>query len=1082
MNLLDLFAKITLDTDEYEQGLDEAKDKSSQLGEALKNGLVKGAKLAAAALRTATAAIGALTKAALDQYGDYEQLVGGVETLFQDSDGKVQQYADEAYKTAGLSANEYMETVTGFSASLLQSLDGDTARAADLADLAIRDMADNANKMGSDMESIQNAYQGFAKQNYTMLDNLKLGYGGTKEEMQRLLKDAEKLSGQKFDLSSYADIVEAIHVVQTEMGITGTTAAEAASTIQGSVGAMKAAWVNFITGLGNENADLEGLISNLVESFQTAAGNIGSRLVQILSGLGAAISQAAPMLAGEISSLVGEVLPPMLGAGAQLLAALVSGLVSALPELLAAIPGVLQAFWEALEGSMPQLAEAGGRLMEMLKTGLIEGIPRLLAALPDVLAGLYSGFAGGLGNAITWGADLLSSLADGILGALPQLVARLPEVYDTMFNAFSDNAGRILEAGAGLLLSLIDGIVETIPQLTAALPEVISSIVDTLTQRLPDLIDAGMEALSALIEGLMEALPELADAVPELISTIADTLTENFPKIVESGLGILLSLIDGVIDNLPNLISTAVEVIGRLASGLIDNLPKILQAGWDILSALIGGIIEAIPEIAKRIPEVLDAVKNGFLKGVDRLKDAGSQLLTGLWNGIWDKVNWLKGKVSDVVDRIKGWFTGKSGFDEHSPSRWAHEVGAMVSEGLANGVDEKADKVKQNAEKMAKNTYSTLKTWAERQTKLQELSLQEQIELWLEIQRQFKAGSEQFLQAEEKIFDLRQKLAKEQAEAEKKRQQEYEKTLKERESALKEYQSKVEKINKEMAAAEKEYQDAVESRAQQIFNSFGLFDEVPKKQKVTGDELLKNLNNQVNALDQFFAGLEQLEQRGVGAALVEEIRQMGPKAKDQLDALLNMSAGKLKEYAQLYIAKQKLASDTATAELSGFLRETEKKIAEGNRQIKQLNDEYGPKIGLSLMDGMALGIKQGAGGLRQAMAQTMQGVYQAAMQAMNRLAGGMGLQTSVGGIKAGIVGQDILPSQGLTQGVVEFGQSALGASSASLVNSLAGAAGKAADASLTVNLNMDGRKLASALLDPLAKFAKANGTEIINAT
>ena len=201
-----------------------------------------------------------------------------------------------------------------------------------------------------------------------------------------------------------------------------------------------------------------------------------------------------------------------------------------------------------------------------------------------------------------------------------------------------------------------------------------------------------------------------------------------------------------------------------------------------------------------------------------------------------------------------------------------------------------------------------------------------------------------------------------------------------------------------------------------------------------------------------------------------------------VETLFKDSAGKVKEYAGLYAEKQKLASDTATAELSGFLRETEKKIAEGNRQLKQLNDEYGPKIGLSLMDGMALGIKQGAGGLRQAMAQTMQGVYQAAMQAMNRLAGGMGLQTSVGGIKAGIVGQDILPSQGLTQGVVEFGQSALGASSASLVNSLAGAAGKAADASLTVNLNMDGRKLASALLDPLAKFAKANGTEIINAT
>ena len=216
MNLFELFVKIGVD--------DQASDKISSLSSKLGSGLATAAKVGAAAVAAAGTAIVAIGKQAVEQYAEYEQLVGGVETLFKQSSDVVQQYAANAYKTAGMSANEYMETVTSFSASLLQSLGGDTEAASKYADMAITDMSDNANKMGTSMESIQNAYQGFAKQNYTMLDNLKLGYGGTKEEMQRLLDDAEKLSGVEYDISSYADIVDAIHVVQTEMGITGTTA------------------------------------------------------------------------------------------------------------------------------------------------------------------------------------------------------------------------------------------------------------------------------------------------------------------------------------------------------------------------------------------------------------------------------------------------------------------------------------------------------------------------------------------------------------------------------------------------------------------------------------------------------------------------------------------------------------------------------------------------------------------------------------------------------------------------------------------------------------------------------------------
>ncbi len=910
--------------------------------------LVKAAKLATAALAAAEAAVGTLAKSAVASYGDYEQLVGGVETLFKDSAGQVQQYADNAYQTAGLSANEYMETVTGFSASLLQSLDGDTARAADLADLAIRDMSDNANKMGSDMESIQNAYQGFAKQNYTMLDNLKLGYGDTKEEMQRLLKDAEKLSGQKFNLSSYADIVEAIHVVQTEMGITGTTAAEAASTIQGSLGAMKSAWSNLVTALvAGDN--LDDVINSFVQSASTAAQNILPALEQALGGIGQLAARLGPIIAEQAPAIIDQALPALLDAG-------------------------------------------------ML---------------------------------------LLDGLMEGILAALP---------------ALTEGAVQIVLALSKFLLD-----------------------------NLPELVNAALQIVIAFGNGIADALPELIPVAVDAILQIVDALIDNVDQLIDSAIAIVLALADGLIEALPKLIEKAPEIVQKLVSAIVENAPKLLGAAWELVSKLFTGIVDNLPEIGKAAAEIIGTLKDGVLNLGEKIWNVGRDIVAGVWNGIDEKLDWLKEKVKGFFGNVLGGVKDFLGI--RSPSKlFREEVGQYIGLGVAAGIGDTEDKAVKAADKLAKEVYNRSKTWAERQTKMQEISLQEQIELWLEIQRQFKAGSEQFLQAEEKVFDLRQKLAKEQEAAEEQRKQKYEKILKEREAALKEYQGKVEQIQKEMASAEEEYQKTLESRTQQIFNSYGLFDELPKKQKVSGDQLILNLRGQVNQMEQFYAGLETLAQRGVGADLVEEIRQMGPKAKDQLDALLAMSDGKLKEYAGLYAEKQKLASDTAAAELSGFLRETEAKIAQGNQKIKQLNEEYGPKIGLSLMDGMALGIKQGAGGLRQVMMQTVEGAYQSAIQAMNRLAGGMGYQRSVGGIKAGIVGQDILAPGAMSYGSVDFGQSAAGLSSAALVNSMAGTSAGLADASLTVNLNMDGRKLASALLDPLAKFAKANGTGIINAT
>ena len=330
MDLMSIRAILTLDTRQYEDGLKRSKSLAGKLGD----GLAAAAKIGAAAIGSVATGVAALGKASVSQFAEYEQLVGGVETLFKQSADTVTGYAENAYKTAGLSANEYMSTVTSFSASLLQSLGGDTEVAAKYADMAITDMSDNANKMGTSMEMIQNAYQGFAKQNYTMLDNLKLGYGGTKEEMQRLLEDAEKLSGIEYDISSYADIVDAIHVVQTEMGITGTTAKEASATIEGSINSAKAAWQNWLTALGDSNADIQGKTYELISTIETAAGNILPVAEQVLSSIGQALATKLPELLSQAVSFVISNLPQVIVLGLQLVIALIEGLGQGFEQLI----------------------------------------------------------------------------------------------------------------------------------------------------------------------------------------------------------------------------------------------------------------------------------------------------------------------------------------------------------------------------------------------------------------------------------------------------------------------------------------------------------------------------------------------------------------------------------------------------------------------------------------------------------------------------------------------------------------------------------------------------------------------------
>lgn len=437
----------------------EGGEKALSFGDVLKANvasdfIVSGIKAMASAIKEAAAALVDLGKQSIMGFAEQEQLIGGVDTLFKESSAQVQQYANDAYKTAGLSANQYMETVTSFSASLLQSLGGDTAAAAQKADQAITDMSDNANKMGTDMTSIQNAYQGFAKANYTMLDNLKLGYGGTKEEMQRLLADAEKFSGIKYDISSYADIVDAIHVVQTEMGITGTTAKEAATTIQGSANAMKSAWSNLLTGMSNENLDLDKLVQNVIDSVNTFADNLIPRLQIMLPrfvrGLTQLISGMIPYVAPALELL----LPPLVeGVGG-----LVSGIVQALPAAVEAITAVIPMLVEKLTILLPQIISAGVEIIAALASGIGENLPTLIPAVVDAIITITEGLLDHIDLLIIAAGQLIAGLAQGLIEAIPRLIGRLPEIIGAIVKGLLKGLAAIGEVGSQLVHGLFNGI------------------------------------------------------------------------------------------------------------------------------------------------------------------------------------------------------------------------------------------------------------------------------------------------------------------------------------------------------------------------------------------------------------------------------------------------------------------------------------------------------------------------------------------------------------------------------------------------------------------------------------------------
>lgn len=630
-------------------------------------------KASAAAVGAASAGVAALGTACINAYADYEQLVGGVETLFKDSADTIQTYADNAYKTAGLSANEYMETVTSFSASLLQSLDGDTEKAAAAADLAITDMADNANKMGTAMESIQDAYQGFAKQNYTMLDNLKLGYGGTKEEMQRLLADAEKLSGVKYDLSSYADIVEAIHVIQTEMGITGTTAKEASTTIQGSVAGMKAAWANLMVGMADDTQDFDLLLSNFIESIGTVADNLLPRIGVVIEGMGKLVAGLAPKIASALPTLTNELLPNLVELGVQSISALVQGIQENGDSLAAGALSIVGTLAEGIAELLPMVADTAASLAVSLADGLTESLPNIIPVAIETISTLVENLTENANTIIDAGIQIILALGDGLIAALPQLIETVPQIVINIANVINDNAPKLVDTALYLITRLAVGLVQAIPTLVVNIPKIIEAIVAAFMAF--QWLNLGKQLIDGVANGVKKAGESMATAAKNAFSKFKAKITGSEVATELKNIG--KYIIDGIVGGIKNSLSKIANIAGKIKDTLLSKLKGLFkiaspsklmkeEVGAYIGEGIAVGIeesgqmaVDAAEDVANKIADTLTQKRDSLQSKLadygelfERVKTEDGKELFQLGN-LKDDIKQLE-KYGDAIEKLKG--------------------------------------------------------------------------------------------------------------------------------------------------------------------------------------------------------------------------------------------------------------------------------------------------------------------------------------------------------------------------------------------------------------------------------------------
>ena len=730
----------------------------------------KGLKVVGASLAAASVAVGALAKQSLDAYSDYEQMVGGVKTLFGTEAASVEEYAasvgksvgevqgeydalvaaqnkvfadaKNAYKDTGMSANAYMQTVTSFSARLLQGLGGDSQKAAEIANMAVVDMSDNVNKMGSSMTDVQNAYQGFAKQNYTMLDNLKLGYGGTQAEMARLINDSGVLgdtmtvTAETVNNVSFDKIIEAIHTIQTEMGITGTTAKEASTTIAGSVSQMSAAWTNWLTALADPSQDLSQLTTALLDSIVNVGKNVVPRLMEILPALGSGLVSLASGLAGYIPGAVQQLLPALVTGATSLLqglAGMLPGLItsafSALPDvfstLFSAAPGlasagmqIVQTLGNAITQYGPTLMQNGLAMIQQLGQGLVQSIPTFLAQALPMLLQFTSNLRANFGTIVDAGIDLILSLAQGFISALPTLLAYVPQVVSNIAGLINDNVPKLLLAGARLILMLAQGIVQAIPSLVANLPQIIQAIVDVFTAF--NWLSLGKNIITLLKNGMTSMIGAVKTAGQGVVDSVKSAIT-NLPATLQGiGSNAVQSLAGGI-RALTSSAQTAGAGVFSAVRTAIASLPStLLSLGKNAITGLANGIRGLAGSVGSAASGILRAIVNAITglpgklfslakSAISRMVSAftsqdwasiGSNIIRGIISGLGSAVSDLASAAADAANSALK--KAKSVLGIKSPSRvFRDEVGKMIPAGMAVGVTKYTDPALRSVQDMA---------------------------------------------------------------------------------------------------------------------------------------------------------------------------------------------------------------------------------------------------------------------------------------------------------------------------------------------------------------------------------------------
>ena len=662
MDLFDVAAKISLDTKGYERGLDDASSKTHTFAETLGSGLKTAAKVGAAALTAAATAATALGTAAVKAYADYEQLVGGAKLMFGEAYDFIANKAQNAFATVQMSQNDYLRQVNGFATGLKTALGGNEKAAAQLADRIITAEADIVAATGASQEAIQNAFNGIMKSNYTMLDNLQIGIKPTKEGFQEVIDKVNEWNeangrATNYQIDNLADAQAALVDYIEMVGMAGYANREASDTIQGSMAAAKAAWNNLLTGLADDEADLENLVDNVVVTVSKAGENIMPRVETVLDGIGKLIDTLLPKIVEKIPKLINKYLPKLIKSGAKIIASLISGITGDSDALISTAQEAIRLIVDTITKSLPKLVKVGGNIITEFIVGLSEMLPEIADAAIEMIQLLLETLTdtSNLSTILDAVLTIIVKVAEKIIDALPTIIEAVMQVIEALVDFLTGDAlPSIIEAGITLFTALIDALPEIIATIVEALPEIIDGILDAITENLPLIIDGGIQLFTALIGELPQIIEVIAGALPEIIDGILDAITENLQLIIDGG----IQLFTALIDELPQIIETIAEALPEIIDGIlgaiIENLPTIVAAGMLLFTSLIARMPRITEIITGEIPDLVGSIVSEIVANLPSIVEAGVMIAGSLLEGIWDGLFGDEGLFVQLYDALFG--------------------------------------------------------------------------------------------------------------------------------------------------------------------------------------------------------------------------------------------------------------------------------------------------------------------------------------------------------------------------------------------------------------------------------------------